>query len=49
MDLLMRIEKDRPEVRPWNKKPMQRHPFLKSAVVRRPKGNRGGKQASGQE
>jgi len=49
MDLLMRIEKDRPEVRPWNKKPMQRHQFLKSAVVRRPKGNRGGKPSSGQE
>jgi len=48
MDLLMRIEKDRPEVRPLEQKPMQRHQFLKSAVVRHPKGNRGGKQASGQ-
>ena len=44
----MRIEKDRPEVRPLEQKPMQRHQFLKSAVVRHPKGNRGGKASSSQ-
>ena len=46
MDLLMRIEKDRPEVRPLKQKAYATPSFLKSAVVRRPKGNRGGKQAS---